>query len=97
MVDRDGPGANFIDFDAKDLDRYFAKKKNVEGEPDFERTNSDLVYNLENTQQGNTPPQAVDWRSSGQADLAGVSDENRKKLAVQVAGMSSEDTYTDDE
>ncbi|KAJ4423537.1 hypothetical protein N0V82_001862 [Gnomoniopsis sp. IMI 355080] len=81
MLDRDGPGANFIDFDAQDVDRYLGKKKTVEAEPDFERTKPNVLYNLENTQQAVAPPpQAVDWRTAEATDASETSDENRKDL-----------------
>lgn len=99
MLDRDGPGANFIDFDTKEYARYVAKKKNVEGEPDFERTNPDLVFNLENTRQDDSPPPPqVDWRATGATDLASMSDENRKvltELHQQVSGMNPEEINID--
>lgn len=60
MVDRDGPGAGFVEFDAQALKEYQAKKGVIDAEPDFERTMGDLSFNLENTQAQSLPP--ADWR-----------------------------------
>lgn len=98
MLDRDGLGANFVDFDPNDLDRYLGKKKTVESEPDFERTQPNLVYNLENTQHAVAPPpKAADWRTAEVMDPAGATDENRKDLTELEevdADLTLEDTDT---
>lgn len=88
MVDRDGPGANFADFFPSDVEDYRAKKVVVDAEPDFERTNSQLAFNLDNTQAGSDgsplppplPPPSADWRAGSGADMPGISEENRKFL-----------------
>lgn len=92
MIDRDGPGAKFLDFDANDLDRYHKKLKTLDAEPDFETTKSGVAYTLENTQQhseaADAPP--TDWRSTG---LAKRSLEEERNLLVELkemVGMSPE-------
>lgn len=95
MLDRDGPGANFVDFNAADLEQFLAKKESIDAEPDFERTNPELEFNRENTEQPEPfilPP--VDWRSGGTVGSAGLSDENRKflmELKEKSPGLSPEE------
>lgn len=67
MLDRDAPGANFNDFDPTIHERYIAKKKEVDAQPDFETTRPDLEFNLENTQDGSPPPPPLPptaWRGT---------------------------------
>lgn len=92
MIDRDGPGAKFIDFDMNDLDRYQAKLKTLDAEPDFETTKSGVAYTLENTQQqfeaADAPP--TDWRTNA---LAKRTLEEKRRLLVELremVGMSPE-------
>lgn len=82
MIDRDGPGAKFFDFDANDLDRYRAKQETLDAEPDFERGESGVSYTLENTQQPETPPPApqTDWRSTALAGFEGTPEEERQLM-----------------
>lgn len=81
MIDRNGPGAKFADFDANDLDRYRAKQVTLDAEPNFERTDSGVSYTLENTQQPEPPaaPQ-TDWRSTALAGFEGTAEEKRQLL-----------------
>lgn len=81
MIDRDGPGAKFADFDANDLDRYRAKLETLDAEPDFERTDSGVSYTLENTQQPETPPPPhKDWRATALAGFEGTEEEKQQLL-----------------
>ncbi|CAN8095434.1 unnamed protein product [Discula destructiva] len=69
MVDRDGPGAKFVDFEVSHLEEYRAKKVAIDAQPDFERTSPDLAFNLENTQDDESwqnPP--ADWRSESNVE-----------------------------
>lgn len=105
MVDRDGPGANFVDFDVTHLEAYRAKKASVDVEPDFERTNPDLAYNLENTQDETPlPGPPMDWRSSssssdssssgGGVEVPQLSEENRRflqEIKGKVSPLSDEE------
>lgn len=63
MLDRDATGAAFSDFNAADHERFVGKKKEVDGQPDFETTRPDVSFNLANTQAGDTP--STSWREDG--------------------------------
>lgn len=97
MLDRDGPGAGFSDFDNVDHERYLSKKKDVDAEPDYEKTRPELEFNLANT-KGDDPADAQpgSWRSgegSGKGQ-PGLSEEDRKlldEIRDKVAGLSPED------
>lgn len=103
MLDRDGPGASFSDFDAADHERYLGKKKDVDSEPDFETTRPELEFNLANTQNdgSSAPLPPMSWRSGEEDDgersekgEKGLSEENRKlldEIRNKVAGLSPED------
>lgn len=95
MVDRDGPGAAFVDFNAADLEEYRAKKVAVDAEPDFERTNADMQSNLGNTQDNSPvpPPPSTNWRSPSNNDLPAISEENKKFLE----GLEGKETGLSDE
>lgn len=95
MLDRDGPGAGFSDFDAHEHERYVAKKKEVDAQPDFETTRPDLEFGLTNTAGDETSPPAS-WRSGddGDGDGMGLTDARRKMLEDirdSVAALSPED------
>lgn len=87
LVDRDGPGAAFADFNAADADAYRAKRAAVDAEPDFERSTNAADPGL-NLQAGDeeAPPAVGNWRSEGAAGgggsegLAGISEEDRRVL-----------------
>lgn len=44
MLDRDPLGANFLDFNPEEYQRYLSKKKDVDMEPDFETTGLEDLY-----------------------------------------------------
>lgn len=94
MIDRDGPGAKFADFDANDLDRYHAKQETLDAEADFETSDSGVSYTLENTQQPETPPSPqTDWRSTALAGFEGTDEEKRQfllNIRERVSKMSTE-------
>lgn len=92
MVDRDGPGANFVDFNAEDLERYLAKKESLDAEPDFEGRNLGPEALSEDAEQANAAaPPPSNWRSAGPG---GLSEEMRKfliGLKEKASGLSPED------
>lgn len=95
MLDRDAPGANFNDFDPVNHDRYLAKKKDVDAQPDFETTRPDLEFNLENTQDGSPPPPPpppTAWRGSSlPGDNQAGSGFAMTEIAPGGTGLSDED------
>lgn len=103
MLDRDGPGASFSDFNAGDHERYLAKKKDIDAEPDFETTRPELEFNLANTknEDPSAPLTSTSWRS-GEADDGdtpgkggiGLGEEDRKlldEIRDKIAGLSPDD------
>lgn len=97
MLDRDGPGASFSDFDAADHERYLAKKKDVDSEPDFETTRPDLEFNLANTQnQGSSSWRSGAAQGAEQSEQGGtgLSEEDRgllDQVRDKIAGLGPED------
>lgn len=100
MLDRDGPGAGFSDFDAPEHARYLAKKKEVDAQPDFETTRLDLELGPAGTAGDETSSPAL-WRLGGDGtpggageDGLGLTDARREMLEDirdRVAALSPED------
>lgn len=85
LLNRDPTGANFADFNPVEHHTYLTKQKEVDAEPDFETTKSDVDFNLSNTQDDAddlpVPPFPELYNSNQQTGSLKLSEEDKKLLA----------------